>query len=545
MLNKFKLFIVYLIFYLFVFYLFSQNINAQVILYEKTNFQGVSITLNVGSHRLTTLNNKASSIKVPKGFTAIVYDKEKPEGVHCEFKTDCSNLIDMCSKGDAPYSFSDKISYVVVGRSNLSPPPPPVRGPGRSEHFVIKPVDGYPIKEGYIIWDTGNDGFIWNMDHWEAKPRFRNLFITNKRFVPYAPSYYLNCLNGTGDDWRKDSIYMEFYKFKPLYIDLYEKLPGEFNKIVSDIEDAYKRTSTTRTLLIDNKEIQILITNNSNKIAYHVLPTIAQYIPFVKNNKECLGKIVASEDWGTSNYALDLDLKLIVTSDAFEAARIYLRNISWRSKVDSLFSSFIFINNQILKLEGTTVTGELIPLSSNTLRATIELHDNKTLIDIYKKEKKSIFSLRYMVDSKEQRIILPLAFKESLLDTLMQSNYSLDNFETVIETDQFMQTITLTSGLDPNLTLPDGNMVPLSCLEIYLNISCGDSNETKGPFRLGSFQTTQAANIPVRYLKKEAKCILSISGSAIYDQGNVRYDIKPFDVVSDTPSITFTENLFK
>ena len=109
--------------------LFTQKALAQVTLYDNTNFQGQSITLKVGSYKLSTLNNKASSIKVQPGYTATVYDKSSASGINWSFSNDCFNLFDMCSKADAPYTFNNNISFVVVKRNGTNWAVPPKLSP--------------------------------------------------------------------------------------------------------------------------------------------------------------------------------------------------------------------------------------------------------------------------------------------------------------------------------------------------------------------------------------------------------------------------------
>ena len=82
---------------------------ADVIMYELTNFQGSSRTFGVGSYRLFDFNEMASSIKVPKGLVAYVYehaDSGGGYGISADFLEDCADF--------SQYNLNDKLSYINV-----------------------------------------------------------------------------------------------------------------------------------------------------------------------------------------------------------------------------------------------------------------------------------------------------------------------------------------------------------------------------------------------------------------------------------------------
>jgi hypothetical protein len=82
---------------------------ANVTLFENSGFTGKSIDLAPGQYRLDNFNDIASSIRVPAGMVAVVYedaDASGGYGLSADFMEDCANL--------SAFYLDDKISYVVV-----------------------------------------------------------------------------------------------------------------------------------------------------------------------------------------------------------------------------------------------------------------------------------------------------------------------------------------------------------------------------------------------------------------------------------------------
>ena len=85
-----------------------------VTIYEDPEFRGRGILLDVGDYRLfgTDMNNAVSSIQVPAGLVALVYedaDSGGGYGISADFLEDCADL--------APLGLNDKISYLSVFRA--------------------------------------------------------------------------------------------------------------------------------------------------------------------------------------------------------------------------------------------------------------------------------------------------------------------------------------------------------------------------------------------------------------------------------------------
>jgi hypothetical protein len=82
---------------------------ADVMLFENTGFTGRSTTLGPGEHQLSDFNDIASSIRVPAGMVAMVYEHAGAAGGYglmADFLEDCTDL--------SLYYLNDKISHVSV-----------------------------------------------------------------------------------------------------------------------------------------------------------------------------------------------------------------------------------------------------------------------------------------------------------------------------------------------------------------------------------------------------------------------------------------------
>lgn len=80
-----------------------------VTVYENSNFGGRSKTLAVGNHKLSDFNDIASSIKVPQGLVAIIYENADDNGgygIWVDLLEDQSDL--------SQFNFNDKTSYISV-----------------------------------------------------------------------------------------------------------------------------------------------------------------------------------------------------------------------------------------------------------------------------------------------------------------------------------------------------------------------------------------------------------------------------------------------
>jgi hypothetical protein len=105
-----------------LFFLFSLQASAQstqdnskVTIYDGANFQGRSLSFGIGEHRLFPadgFNDVASSIKVPAGLVAIVYEHSDEGGGYgrwVDFLEDQPNLT--------PYNLDNKISHLKIFNS--------------------------------------------------------------------------------------------------------------------------------------------------------------------------------------------------------------------------------------------------------------------------------------------------------------------------------------------------------------------------------------------------------------------------------------------
>jgi hypothetical protein len=94
----------------------SSAYSQSVVIYEHANFAGRSQSLGVGNHVLSDLNDAASSIKVPAGFVAMVFESAESKGgygIWVDFLEDQPDLV--------KYDFNDKVSYVRVFEAKRPP----------------------------------------------------------------------------------------------------------------------------------------------------------------------------------------------------------------------------------------------------------------------------------------------------------------------------------------------------------------------------------------------------------------------------------------
>jgi hypothetical protein len=84
-----------------------------VVIYADSNFSGDSRSLPIGNYRLNDFNDVASSIKVPPGLGAIIYehaDEGGGYGISVDFLEDHNDL--------SRFNFNDKVSYISVFSTN-------------------------------------------------------------------------------------------------------------------------------------------------------------------------------------------------------------------------------------------------------------------------------------------------------------------------------------------------------------------------------------------------------------------------------------------
>lgn len=81
----------------------------QVVLYEHSNYAGQSKSFGPGQYVLTDFNDVTSSVKVPAGMVAYIYEHATPTqgyGISVDFLEDVPDL--------SVYNFNDKVSYLTV-----------------------------------------------------------------------------------------------------------------------------------------------------------------------------------------------------------------------------------------------------------------------------------------------------------------------------------------------------------------------------------------------------------------------------------------------
>ena len=113
---------------------YNQSLNNKVILYEGPEYSGQSKELAAGIHRFTTpadFNDLASSIKVPAGFVAVIFEHVNQSGGYgnyVDLMEDCANL--------SIYDFNDKVSYLNIFSATARPGYVYVRNRMTNNQFV-------------------------------------------------------------------------------------------------------------------------------------------------------------------------------------------------------------------------------------------------------------------------------------------------------------------------------------------------------------------------------------------------------------------------
>lgn len=127
---------------------------ADVTIYEHANFGGRSRVLAIGQYRLfdtTDMNDMTSSIRVPTGLVALVFehaDTGGGYGISADFLEDHADL--------AQFNFNDKISYINVFNARQSSGLVWVRGSVRDGqyipgHWEREPAGGQPPNPVVVV----------------------------------------------------------------------------------------------------------------------------------------------------------------------------------------------------------------------------------------------------------------------------------------------------------------------------------------------------------------------------------------------------------
>jgi hypothetical protein len=151
---------------------------TEVTIFENPNFQGRSVSLPQGGHQLTSaddLNDAVSSLQVPAGMVAVVYESANDHGgagMMADFMEDCADL--------SVYALAGKISYVSVSAT--------------------------PLPSG-LAWARGRylDG-VYVAGHWERPPAGG---ILNPPAVTVSPAllpHLLDISTLAGAPWQNPAV---------------------------------------------------------------------------------------------------------------------------------------------------------------------------------------------------------------------------------------------------------------------------------------------------------------------------------------------------
>ena len=171
-----------------------------VTIYEHANFEGRSKTLGVGEYRLfdfNDMNDRISSMKVPKGLVAYVYehtDSGGGYGISADFLEDCADLLQ--------FDFNDKISYISVFSAERS--------------FNAEQPPGHIWVRNSLI----NGQFI--PGHWERKraggqPPTNPIAVVSPPIPPHKPPHSITYARYTRSAWIDLAVGEErLYRLPPI-----------------------------------------------------------------------------------------------------------------------------------------------------------------------------------------------------------------------------------------------------------------------------------------------------------------------------------------
>jgi hypothetical protein len=337
----------------------------------------------------------------------------------------------------------------------------------------------------------------------------------------------LNLLSSKVDQkWQMDRLYQRFLHVKSLFDPKIEEGKDAFNQHVEEIEAFCKSAKIEiRYLpLTAATTVPILVSKNEqNLFNYTVLPDFAQVLPLHTDEKKRIGTIQFNAT-GDPNYNLEFTLSLKHNKQHFQQAKSILFE-KYGLSLDSILPSQLnLLKPQVFKLKGKTFNGELIPISNNLAKVEALLpREAKTLIDLFPSNQSNKLSLDFSVDGEVLPKELALVLPDSLSKALVQSAYSLENFDVLMLSDPFVDHLKLISGFSPTYLI-DNTLVPLDFIELSVDFRFGDLIHKKGPFRF-SFQNSIASEQLIHFVKIRPQCDIVVSGVASYGNGNFLFTI--------------------
>lgn len=170
-----------------------------ITVYEHANYGGASKKLPVGQHRLSDFNDRVSSIKVPAGMVAYIYEHAATNagyGIAVDLLEDCPDL--------SRYGFNDKVSFVTVfyakkdnftwarnamvngqfvsghwERQRATPAPP-------NTVAVVSPPIPPPVGEGFRNWQWAEAGTVPNSVYEQAMQQNQGIVAINELYPDFA-----------------------------------------------------------------------------------------------------------------------------------------------------------------------------------------------------------------------------------------------------------------------------------------------------------------------------------------------------------------------
>lgn len=180
--------------------------SQQVVLYEEGKFAGQSKAFGVGKYRFNTtadFNDMASSIKVPAGLVAVIYEHANESGGYgnyVDLMEDCENLN--------TYDFNDKVSFLIVFSTSLKPGYVYLRNRKTNNQVV----GGLWQREGATKPDNSPPAVVYNLQPTLPEPVAS---LANAPAFEDIPVYriQLRISTGTGTDaGTDDPVYTQLNK---------------------------------------------------------------------------------------------------------------------------------------------------------------------------------------------------------------------------------------------------------------------------------------------------------------------------------------------
>lgn len=349
--------------------------------------------------------------------------------------------------------------------------------------------------------------------------------LLNRLYIKLMEQCFNN-LAATEDEWARDKLMERFqgYRFRKLKPEIMgNDLPyqGMMNSVVARFDESFQNAQLKK--LRDFDGTRIIADGDISQIQmrplkYYALPTVALLKPLIRDS--ALGSILYTGT-GDAELKIVLETALTYNAQAFEAVANKLsgKGITLEKK---LSQQALSIEEQPLKINGKTL-GRIVPVSNEILRLELNLPEGaKTIAEIFPKVGNTSFTIDFKVLPNQPPISQTLTLQVDSA-SLARLDYTepLKSFQVVERTE-----LTDNLKISSNVSASRPNEGALNYLEVLLDVKFPDRSSLYGPYRLSAYNTI-SSEIIVPFLKYSNDYTVTVSGRAIYDDGEI--DIKPFE----------------